>query len=1026
MSNSNRGAPRVIHEGIRDASGRAAIREVPVESTLVPLVFLIAEKQRDEPVFMSPSQIPALLGAKTLEKTSPYYSHATKLLETIAANASGFVCYPVQVPGSQKALLRLGIVEYDSSPDGNVEQSCWNEGGLIRCRTIGHYGWTNELVSTSDINEFSLEYPAPYDEFGQAQSTKGQFKRFTGEYDGGYYYPILDAEIEFKGEYGNRFGFNIQSVDRKHPAHVFTESPVALYKLSVVENTNGYTPRIVQTVYGENSVVFALQPCVDQNGKSLYLPDVFEEAYSLSQGNNVLNFGEFSRIHVYDDYLSNVQDAMWERLRAFYDQDLPAELVSSDWLGDQDALERARFGLINLVDGRYSDGVTPYRMVKIEKNQLIGSMNYAYAQRGQDGLEKLSNNRARFAQANGVLDTFVMDLKAEVESDFSYLHNQNRWDYSMVFDSGFATEAKDTLIAIGNCRQDVAVMLTPFSYGKFEWEDEGYVPHCVGATEEVLLQRLVYLLWDGNNGWIKVHYDVVINGVVYPWEGTQIGTYGTVSEGSYRVEDYFYDHPHPLIEVVESNVMISGQWPTSWKAKTSADVRVELRPRYETSPNMEEYSNPVHFDNNPTFHIDENGVIYFCIKGLNEVPEDPEDPEDPPVDPPSGALYDDIVLSQSYNVTSLPLRPFLAPEEKIKLTTDGNAVGHVIPVEPYSELLDDFLEITPIYYPLTPDNYDFGYSYNSNIPQPHGYMIFGDDSLPAAIDTLVNDRFAQYQKGLLLNYADSPLVPVRFQESIQPIMQGYRVENLRDVDQRLRFDYGSYPVGNHDFALLKQSVLTSMPTNPTANAPSRTQLGVTLGRRQKHMTTDMSFNFYETPFIFENGEVVQKAMIQQRLDELAQATHYGFVMSIDDGDPQLYIYPVGDLSTNDRAYAVGMLLTLADPERVIFGPDMGYPFVTQVNQLIGSMSDGGSMGDGYSTAIVRGLHRKEGIWINQYYDGLLRRIDRFITFYPNHPLLTSNPARRIYDVSVPEYHTVQETLRPWSIFTSAYFDIERG
>ena len=616
MSNSNRGAPRVIHEGIRDASGRAAIREVPVESTLVPLVFLIAEKQRDEPVFMSPSQIPALLGAKTLEKTSPYYSHATKLLETIAANASGFVCYPVQVPGSQKALLRLGIVEYFSSPDGDSEQFCWNEGELMQCRTIGHYGWTNELMSTSNIGEYRLQLPVLYDEFGQAQSTKGRFKRFTGEYDWGHYYPILDAEIEFKGEYGNRFGFNIQSVDRKHPAHVFTESPVALYKLSVVENTNGYTPRIVQTVYGENSVVFALQPCVDQNGKSLYLPDVFEEAYSLSQGNNVLNFGEFSRIHVYDDYISNVQDAMWERLRAFYDQDLPAELVSSDWLGDEDAWEQARFGLINLVDGRYSDGVTPYRMIKIEKNQLIGSMNYAYAQQGQDGLEKLSNNRARFAQANGVLDTFVMDLKAEVESDFSYLHNQNRWDYSMVFDSGFATEAKDTLIAIGNCRQDVTVMLTPFSYGKFEWEDDGYVPHCVGATEEVLLQQLVYSLWDGNDGRIEVHYDVVINDVVYPWEDTRIGTYSRVSEGPYRVEDYFYDHPHPLIEVVESNVMISDQWPTSWKAKTSANVRVELRPRYETAPNMEEYSNPVHFDNNPTFHY-EAGKIYFCLKAQN-------------------------------------------------------------------------------------------------------------------------------------------------------------------------------------------------------------------------------------------------------------------------------------------------------------------------------------------------------------------------------------------------------------------------
>ncbi len=148
----------------------------------------------------------------------------------------------------------------------------------------------------------------------------------------------------------------------------------------------------------------------------------------------------------------------------------------------------------------------------------------------------------------------------------------------------------------------------------------------------MLLQQLVYRLLDGNDGWIMVHYDVVINGVVYPWEDTQIGTYGPAFEGSCRVEDYFRENPHPLIEVVVVDEMISGRWPISWKAKTSADVRVELRPRYETAPNMEEYSNPAHFDNNPTFHIDENGVIYFCIKGLNEVPEDPPvDPDQPPV-----------------------------------------------------------------------------------------------------------------------------------------------------------------------------------------------------------------------------------------------------------------------------------------------------------------------------------------------------------------------------------------------------------
>ena len=1017
MSNSSRGAPRVIHEGIRDASGRAAIREISIESTLVPLVFLIAEKQRDEPVFMSPSQIPALLGAKTLEKTSPYYSHATKLLETIAANASGFVCYPVQVPGSQKALLRLGIVEYDSSPDGNVEQSCWNEGELIHCRNTGHYGWTNELISTSNIGMFSLEDPVPYDEFGQAQSTKGQFKRFTGEYDWGYYYPILDAEIEFKGEYGNRFGFNIQSVDRKHPAHVFTESPVALYKLSVVENTNGYTPRIVQTVYGENSVVFALQPCVDQNGKSLYLPDVFEEAYSLSQGNNVLNFGEFSRIHVYDDYLSSVQDAMWGRLRAFYDQDLPAELVSSDWLGDQDALERARFGLINLVDGRYSDGVTPYRMVKIEKNRLIGSMNYAYAQQGQDGLEKLSNNRARFAQANGVLDTFVMDLKAEVESDFSYLHNQNRWDYSMVFDSGFATEAKDTLIAIGNCRQDVTVMLTPFSYGKFEWEDEGYVPHCVGATEEVLLQELDYLLWDGNDGRIEVHYDVVINDVVYPWEDTRIGTYSRVSEGPYRVEDYFYDHPHPLIEVVESNVMISDQWPTSWKAKTPTNVRVELRPRYETAPNMEEYSNPVHFDNNPTFHVDENGVIYFCIKGLNEVPEDPPPPPPPPL------LFDDITLA-AYRLgpgDSVIARPG-SEGKSLRIEVNGEENYTVNESDSTTDL--GLVEVDQVYFPTVPSTaailirrtwsdspapWDIKVNFSNDTYTDGGHGLAGVD-----VSSIELDSFARVQLGIAFENGYYPTTTAPMTVDAEE----YHFVFINCNDETIHLDglLHNETDSNFDFY---NSVVGDWSYNPTVffDDNAAAPFSFDLGPRDRPLSTfvDLSFKGGTT---WWDGDDWRE---HENPPALMDAEWIGFVVSLDNGPKRLCAVPKPSVNGNGVVAPSALINAMWDLINIfntaegseVIGTDNRCPFHLQVNR--DSMSE-------YLT--ITGHQRDELVRAGLLNDSALIPLDSYLTFYPNDPLLNTLPGPW-YDISIPEETNWSSlNLRPWRIFTSARFLVE--
>ena len=57
MTTLNLGASRAIHEGIRDLSGRVAIQETIVEPTHVPVIFLLAAKQHDEPLYMFPSQI---------------------------------------------------------------------------------------------------------------------------------------------------------------------------------------------------------------------------------------------------------------------------------------------------------------------------------------------------------------------------------------------------------------------------------------------------------------------------------------------------------------------------------------------------------------------------------------------------------------------------------------------------------------------------------------------------------------------------------------------------------------------------------------------------------------------------------------------------------------------------------------------------------------------------------------------------------------------------------------------------------
>lgn len=445
MSTFKLGAPRVIHEGIRDLSGRLVIQPTSVEPTHVPIIFLLSAKQHDEPLFMYPSQISQLLGGETIERGSKYFSHQTQLLEVIAQNANPFLFYPVKVEGSKKAFLRLSLAVTDLQP---APMATFAEADLAEEEVMHRYrlAWMNGV----DV------YPEETQAFGEAEP----FEIAPGT----TVYPILEMELEYAGEYGNKYGVQIKPVTSKIAPQGISKNPAMAYTLSVIERTASGNARIIKTVFGEDTIPFTLdQDATDRLGRPLYLPLSFDNHFSVNAGGTRQNHGEFENIQIYTEHLETVQGLLFEE-EQHCDHLIPAELAAK-WSLNNDISKAA---LLNIFTGKMYDGETSYRTFTVDKALLVGTGNVAYAKNGDSGIPEEKSAKARFNRANALLDSFVYELEPVVNSEHSDLHNHDRWDFSIAYDTGFAPEAKDTLIALLSARKDVSLFLTPMSYGQLE------------------------------------------------------------------------------------------------------------------------------------------------------------------------------------------------------------------------------------------------------------------------------------------------------------------------------------------------------------------------------------------------------------------------------------------------------------------------------------------------------------------------------------------------------------------------------
>lgn len=502
MQPPSQGAAKIIYEGVRDASGRVINLSPTVSPSHVPLVFLLSDKSYDEPKYLSPTQLTRVLGSQTLNKLSKFYSHQSLLTDIVAKNGSPVLYYPVKVPGRTKAKIRLSVSILQPLPDGDSQPP-------------GRLVWTDNLSGyPEDLQNYTAGDVYPSDLASTAT------------------YPILDAELSYYGESGNKVGFVLEAVSLDEMTNLMLPRRAAVYKFGLIEiSPTGATVPIL-TVNGEDKVFVTLtKDVVDATNTSLYLPHVFDRHYFHGAGNTLENFGEFEAIYVYDDVISKLLTRLYD-LEVGYDDAIPSGF-REDWELGSDVANQV---YLNIVSGKHIDGLTNYQGFGVDRQGLVGTGNKVLAQGGSSGIPELRSQREKFIQANTLLDTYVTDLGSSMTED-SIFADGARFDYTLMYDSGFAMSAKEALTNLLTSRSDVMLIMTPHSYGEINYLPDAGQPSVFGfiPLNDAINARI---LNDLETYWTEQGYDS--NQYLFPHKCRVENISVTAEHAEWVVHQYFY------------------------------------------------------------------------------------------------------------------------------------------------------------------------------------------------------------------------------------------------------------------------------------------------------------------------------------------------------------------------------------------------------------------------------------------------------------------------------------------------------
>lgn len=456
------GMPRFILRGFQDNSTTAPVPSTESLPQHLPHIFTFAPRGQGTPELVSgAAEIAKIWGDSIFDYKKPYTTHQTPLLELMNLVGNKVMLQRLIPDDAKKALLRLSLEvipnqvmpKYEREDDGTYVRDANGAPIQVVVATVPQtvtgvkYVWHLNYAGTSN------------QAFGQAQVLSAVYPRADVEGEATDIYPIMDLEVSFEGEAGNRIGLRIAAPTGTNANPTLMQQlKQFIYRFQAVERPEKLTtPRLLQTNMGEVdlNLVFEDETYNPTTDAELSLRDLLVQSYQdLNPTSGPRYFGPFGRVHLYDANITTVQNALFAAEAAAQTGN------TADWV-PVNYTDATNAPLMNILTGYDFNGI-PYEVIRrgdVTENSVVifdpAATTTLYAAGGDDG---------DISPAN--FDLLVREqFDAYGEIAGLPLENIALYPHSIYYDTGFTMETKRSMPKVLGLRPDLTVVLGTHATG---------------------------------------------------------------------------------------------------------------------------------------------------------------------------------------------------------------------------------------------------------------------------------------------------------------------------------------------------------------------------------------------------------------------------------------------------------------------------------------------------------------------------------------------------------------------------------
>lgn len=494
--------PRAILLGVKDESTRQLPLETEALPQHLPLLFLLTEKS-EEMSIASGGAINQLYGNKTLNPSSAYYNHQSVMAETILARGNQIMIKPIKLPTAKRATLRLSLETVATMvPDGS-DPTGTNKKTVTRL--IWHADRVDAGIGGNGLGQGTIL--GAYRDGGESSNINGTLlSELITDTDTVYHatsslIPIMDLEVDARGEFGNRFGISLEApIDSdSFPTDQSLAASLKsfVYRLKLFERPEASsTPKPVYNKFSANSTDFVLKPHSSNpvSGSQVSLQDVIVDMYQeAGDAESTPMVAPFSNVYIYQDNIESTARLIAggytvegrDAADAVYTFNVPGLYQTEDQV-------RNNLYNVNIVTGTDILGNT-YNNVNIEDSVRFGGVRLGkdaiiYASGGTDGIP-YKNGAIDRLETLRLYDEAVRDWCTTEFVETNPVFDSAKYPFSTLHDSGFSMKTKLAMLQPMGLHKRIWVNLGTHSVADYldpEAVDLEFVTQPqFGASEEI-------------------------------------------------------------------------------------------------------------------------------------------------------------------------------------------------------------------------------------------------------------------------------------------------------------------------------------------------------------------------------------------------------------------------------------------------------------------------------------------------------------------------------------------------------------